>query len=169
MSRRYLALCTACDWHTGLLTDPAAGDRAFQAHTCTPRPPRPKKKTEKPQMQFTTAPPEPVQIRPAPQPAAQTRTEPPTWENARLDDLDPDMPWQSAALCAQIEPELWFPEKGGSAKSAKEICMRCPVRQPCLEEGLRAPDNFGIFGGLSERDRRKLRRDSGFDTRSATA
>jgi WhiB family redox-sensing transcriptional regulator len=67
--------------------------------------------------------------------------------------------WQDAAQCATADPEAWFPAKGGDSSPAKRICMRCPVRQPCLEYALENADRFGIWGGKSERERRKILRD----------
>lgn len=66
--------------------------------------------------------------------------------------------WQHEALCAQVDPEVWFPEKGQSTKDAKRICARCPVQQPCLDWALAKDERFGVYGGLSERERRKLKR-----------
>lgn len=64
--------------------------------------------------------------------------------------------WVEEALCAQTDPELFFPEKGGSTRQAKEVCARCPVRPECLEYALENNERFGIWGMASERDRRKL-------------
>lgn len=66
--------------------------------------------------------------------------------------------WQSDALCAQTDPEAFFPEKGGSTRDAKKICATCEVRAQCLEYALANDERFGIWGGLSERERRKLRK-----------
>jgi WhiB family redox-sensing transcriptional regulator len=66
--------------------------------------------------------------------------------------------WQSDALCAQTDPEAFFPEKGGSTRDAKRICTTCDVRDQCLEYALQNDERFGIWGGLSERERRKLKR-----------
>lgn len=66
--------------------------------------------------------------------------------------------WATDALCAQTDPEAWFPEKGGSTKRAKAVCGRCPVTAACLEYALTHDDLAGIWGGLSQRERRKLRR-----------
>jgi len=68
---------------------------------------------------------------------------------------DPE-PWMAKGLCAQVDPDLWFPEKGGSAREAKRICQTCEVRAECLAFALREHERFGIYGGLSERERRKL-------------
>jgi WhiB family redox-sensing transcriptional regulator len=61
-------------------------------------------------------------------------------------------------LCAQTDPEAYFPEKGSSAGEAKRICARCDVRAECLEYALGREEKFGVWGGLSERERRKLKR-----------
>jgi WhiB family transcriptional regulator, redox-sensing transcriptional regulator len=71
---------------------------------------------------------------------------------------DPVMGWQERALCAQTDPEAFFPEKGGSTREAKRVCTGCDVRAECLEYALEHDERFGIWGGLSERERRKLKR-----------
>ena len=71
---------------------------------------------------------------------------------------DGTMGWQERALCAQTDPEAFFPEKGGSTREAKKVCTGCDVRAECLEYALEHDERFGIWGGLSERERRKLKR-----------
>jgi len=66
--------------------------------------------------------------------------------------------WQASALCAQTDPEAFFPEKGGSTREAKSVCKVCEVKQECLEYALAHDERYGIWGGLSERERRKLKR-----------
>ena len=66
--------------------------------------------------------------------------------------------WQERSLCAQTDPEAFFPEKGGSTREAKKVCTQCEVRAECLEYALANDERFGIWGGLSERERRKLKR-----------
>ena len=66
--------------------------------------------------------------------------------------------WQERALCAQTDPEAFFPEKGGSTREAKKVCASCDVRAECLDYALANDERFGIWGGLSERERRKLKR-----------
>jgi WhiB family transcriptional regulator, redox-sensing transcriptional regulator len=76
-------------------------------------------------------------------------------------DVDPataEDQWQERALCAQTDPEAFFPEKGGSTREAKRICLGCEVRDACLEYALAHDERFGIWGGLSERERRRLKR-----------
>ena len=69
-----------------------------------------------------------------------------------------ELGWQERALCAQTDPEAFFPEKGGSTREAKKVCTGCEVRGECLEYALAHDERFGIWGGLSERERRKLKR-----------
>lgn len=64
----------------------------------------------------------------------------------------------ASALCAQTDPELFFPEKGGSTLSAKRICEACPVRMDCLLEALANDYVDGIWGGLSPKERQALKR-----------
>jgi len=68
-----------------------------------------------------------------------------------------DESWRLDALCAETDPEAFFPEKGGSTREAKRVCAGCPVRLQCLEYALGNDERFGIWGGLSERERRRLR------------
>ncbi|MCU1550183.1 MAG: whiB1 [Glaciihabitans sp.] len=76
----------------------------------------------------------------------------------QLETDDNPLAWQSDSLCAQTDPEAFFPEKGGSTRDAKKICGSCEVRTRCLEYALENDERFGIWGGLSERERRKLRK-----------
>jgi WhiB family transcriptional regulator, redox-sensing transcriptional regulator len=69
--------------------------------------------------------------------------------------------WQERALCAETDPEAFFPEKGGSTREAKRICSGCEVRAECLEYALAHDERFGIWGGLSERERRRVKREAG--------
>ncbi len=73
-------------------------------------------------------------------------------------DIEEELRWQERALCAQTDPEAFFPEKGGSTREAKRICTTCAVRSECLEYALGNDERFGIWGGLSERERRRLKR-----------
>lgn len=80
-------------------------------------------------------------------------------EQGEFVDLLGDAPdWQERALCSQTDPEAFFPDKGGSTKDAKRICGRCEVKTECLEYALRRDERWGVWGGLSERERRKLKR-----------
>lgn len=71
----------------------------------------------------------------------------------------PPPAWTEDALCAQVDPELFFPEHGASSSDARRVCLACPVREVCLEDALLNPEpHGGIRGGLSERERRKIAR-----------
>jgi WhiB family redox-sensing transcriptional regulator len=72
--------------------------------------------------------------------------------------LPEEQSWQERALCSQTDPEAFFPEKGGSTREAKKICVGCEVRGECLEYALEHDERFGIWGGLSERERRRIKR-----------
>ena len=73
---------------------------------------------------------------------------------------DEEEGWQDRALCAQTDPEAFFPEKGGSTREAKKICTGCEVKAECLEYALANDERFGIWGGLSERERRRIKREA---------
>ena len=66
--------------------------------------------------------------------------------------------WQDEANCLGVDPDLFFPERGASTKEAKAVCRCCEVRVECLEYALSHGEKFGIWGGLSERERRRVRR-----------
>jgi WhiB family redox-sensing transcriptional regulator len=66
--------------------------------------------------------------------------------------------WFADGLCSQTDPELFFPEKGGSTRDAKQTCVACPIRVQCLTYALDNDERFGVWGGLSEKERRRLRR-----------
>ena len=76
----------------------------------------------------------------------------------KLPDAGPDLDWMMFALCQQVDPEKWFPVRGASVTDAKRICRDCPVRTQCLQYALDNDERFGIWGGLSERERRRLKR-----------
>ena len=74
-------------------------------------------------------------------------------------DVDPtDRRWQERANCLGVDPDLFFPERGASTKEAKAVCGGCEVKSECLEYALRHGEKFGIWGGMSERERRRIRR-----------
>ncbi|MFM7509365.1 MAG: WhiB family transcriptional regulator [Actinomycetota bacterium] len=66
--------------------------------------------------------------------------------------------WQLYANCLGVDPDLFFPERGASTREAKQVCQGCVVREECLEYALANGEKFGIWGGLSERERRRIRR-----------
>ena len=66
------------------------------------------------------------------------------------------MPWVENALCAEVDTEIFFPQKGGSTAEAKSICAECLVAAECLEYALATGQRHGIWGGVPERKRRTL-------------
>jgi len=66
--------------------------------------------------------------------------------------------WVADGLCAETDPEAFYPEKGGSAREAKRVCTHCTVRAECLSYALAHDERFGVWGGLSERERRRMKR-----------
>ncbi|KJK39265.1 transcriptional regulator [Streptomyces variegatus] len=70
----------------------------------------------------------------------------------------PELDWQHEALCAQTGADFFFPEPGSSVREAKRICGMCPIRAACLEYALDNDERFGVWGGLSEKERLDLRR-----------
>lgn len=75
--------------------------------------------------------------------------------------------WQDFANCLGVDPDLFFPERGASTREAKEVCKGCVVRNDCLEYALENGEKFGIWGGLSERERRRIRRQRSLARRTA--
>jgi WhiB family redox-sensing transcriptional regulator len=80
-----------------------------------------------------------------------------SWAERYDDEGSTDASWRLDALCAETDPEAFFPEKGGSTREAKRVCSGCAVRAECLEYALANDERFGIWGGLSERERRRVR------------
>ena len=82
-----------------------------------------------------------------------------------------DQDWRAYALCARSNPELWFAVGALEHKYAKKVCRECPVRNECLAYAMEAPIDHGIWGGMTERERRRYRRLAGAqgDWRSALA
>lgn len=70
-----------------------------------------------------------------------------------------DLSWQDGANCKGANADLFFPERGASTRTAKSICRECTVREACLEFAIATGEKFGIWGGMSERERRKVRKD----------
>lgn len=71
--------------------------------------------------------------------------------------LDNDDDWSALGSCSQVDPEIFFPEKGGSNRDAKLICTKCDVREQCLQYALDNDENYGIWGGLSKKERQALK------------
>lgn len=84
-------------------------------------------------------------------------------------DLGSDQDWRAQALCASADLNLWFAVGAVEHKAAKAICRRCEVRSSCLAYAMEEPVDHGIWGGLTERERRRTRRKAGSDWRAALA
>jgi WhiB family transcriptional regulator, redox-sensing transcriptional regulator len=65
--------------------------------------------------------------------------------------------WHHRGFCAGEDPDVFFPSHGNPGTKAREICANCVVRRDCLEYATEA-DEFGIWGGLDQQERRSLRR-----------
>lgn len=68
------------------------------------------------------------------------------------------IPFMDYGACGEpdVDPEVFYPDKGGSVDAAKAVCETCPVREQCLEYALRNRERFGVWGGASVTDRRKM-------------
>ncbi len=66
-------------------------------------------------------------------------------------------PWIKQAACRGVDADLFFPARGESTRAARQVCQDCPVRLQCLEYSLANKEVHGIWGGLSERERRRIR------------
>lgn len=73
----------------------------------------------------------------------------------------PDQDWRAIGLCGQADPDLFFAVGAPEHKQAKRICRSCPVREQCLSYAMDCPVDHGIWGGLTERERRRWRRNAG--------
>lgn len=67
------------------------------------------------------------------------------------------MNWRLFAACRDVDTRVFFPEHGTSAALARRFCARCAVRRACLEASFVQPERFGIWGGLTEEERRPIR------------
>jgi len=66
--------------------------------------------------------------------------------------------WHDSASCRGADPDLFFPKRGASTRPAKDICLECPVQVKCLDHAVDPGEKFGIWGGTSEKERRKIRK-----------
>ncbi len=80
-------------------------------------------------------------------------------------NLDTD--WKDYSNCLGVDPDLFFPERGASTREAKEVCRSCVVQNDCLEYALQNGEKFGIWGGMSERERRRIRRQRALEREAA--
>ena len=77
--------------------------------------------------------------------------------------------WWDEANCLGVDPDLFFPERGASTREAKAVCRGCVVSDECLEYALSNSEKFGIWGGMSERERRRVRRQRALTKRAAAS
>ena len=75
---------------------------------------------------------------------------------ANMDEVGEAESWQMFANCLGVDPDLFFPERGASTKEAKSVCQGCVVREDCLEYALANRIDHGVWGGTSERERRRI-------------
>ncbi|WP_455424317.1 WhiB family transcriptional regulator [Amycolatopsis thailandensis] len=74
-----------------------------------------------------------------------------------IEDIFANRPkWMDDGICSQTDPEEFYPKKGGPTRFAKAICARCPVIADCLQYALDNNEHFGIWGGMTERERHRL-------------
>lgn len=74
-------------------------------------------------------------------------------------ETDP-LAWSRFARCDSADPDLFFPPDGADNRLAKSICTSCPVRRQCLDYALETKQKYGIWGGMTEAQRRRIRRDA---------
>lgn len=75
-----------------------------------------------------------------------------------LQRVIPNGGWRQRARCRGVDPEIFHPGEEEDPSAAKEICARCPVREACLEYALAVREKHGVWGGLTERERRRVLR-----------
>lgn len=70
--------------------------------------------------------------------------------------VDPDATWADRANCLGIDAEVMFPDAGADPSEAKAVCAGCVVRDECLAHALAAGERYGVWGGLTADERRRL-------------
>lgn len=76
----------------------------------------------------------------------------------RYESWNIDEPWIDLGECRNHPPEVFFPAPGGDERTGLAVCAQCPVQNPCLDYALRANERWGIWGGMTQRARRRLSR-----------
>lgn len=66
--------------------------------------------------------------------------------------------WRQHSACRGVEPDIFYPPSDEEAEIAKAVCDACPVRQPCLEYALASRERDGVWGGATEKERRRILR-----------
>ena len=67
-----------------------------------------------------------------------------------------NLSWRQSAACRGVDPEIFYPASEEEADVAKSICAQCHVRQPCLEYALANRERDGVWGGATEKERRRI-------------
>ncbi|MDQ1437468.1 MAG: WhiB family transcriptional regulator, redox-sensing transcriptional regulator [Acidimicrobiaceae bacterium] len=67
-----------------------------------------------------------------------------------------NLSWRQRAGCRGVDPDVFYPTSDEEAAAAKSICAQCPVLQPCLEYALANRERDGVWGGATERERRRM-------------
>jgi len=67
-----------------------------------------------------------------------------------------NLSWRQRAACRGVDPDIFYPVSDEEAEESKAICAECPVRQPCLEYALANRERDGVWGGATERERRRI-------------
>lgn len=65
--------------------------------------------------------------------------------------------WMLEGICRNIDPDLWFPDAGGSTRAPISMCQRCPVKQRCLDYAMDNEIEYGVWGGTSNKQRKAMR------------
>lgn len=66
--------------------------------------------------------------------------------------------WRKLSACRGVDPDVFYPVNDDEAEVAKAVCAVCAVRQPCLEFALSARERDGVWGGATEKERRRIMR-----------
>lgn len=67
-----------------------------------------------------------------------------------------NLSWRQRAACRGVDPDIFYPVSDEEAGPAKTICAQCPVREACLEYALANRERDGVWGGATERERRRI-------------
>lgn len=67
-----------------------------------------------------------------------------------------NLAWRQRAACRGVDPDIFYPASDEEAEAAKAICAACPVREACLEYALANRERDGVWGGATERERRRI-------------
>ncbi len=78
-----------------------------------------------------------------------------------------DTTWMAEGNCRDVHPSVFFPSDGVGVDVAREVCATCPMKAPCLEYALRSRIDHGVWGGTSERERRRILRQRRIDAAAA--